>query len=57
MEDLIKEQVGSNNWRTIVIKTDGLKWIIDSDISNTSVLELKELCREILKFYDVYKLE
>ena len=51
------KETNTNQWRSIIIKTDGLKWIIDSENSNTSVLEIKELCREILKFYDVYKLE
>jgi len=57
MEILMVEETNTNQWRNIIIKTDGLKWIIDSENSNTSVLEIKELCREILKFYDVYKLE
>ena len=44
-------------WRTIIIKTDGLKWKIDVDNSNTTMLEIKEICRELLKKFDVYKLE
>jgi len=57
MENLTNKEVVTDEWRKIVIKTDGLKWTIDADESNTSVLELKELCREILKWYDVYKME
>jgi len=47
----------TKNWRNIVIKTDGLKWEIDTDETNSSVLEIKEICREILKYYNVYNLD
>jgi len=46
-----------SNWRKLIIITDGLQWEVDTVNSNTSMLELKEICRELLKKYDVYKLE
>ena len=52
--DTISEQDKETNWRKVVLKTDGLKWIIDADETNSSVLEIKEICREIL---DKFKAE
>lgn len=39
----------TKEWRTIIIKTDGIHWMLDPDLSNTSLLELKQICREILE--------
>ena len=50
-------QDNSGNWRDIVIKTNGIKWKIISDKTNSSLLEIKEICREILKALDIYNIE
>jgi hypothetical protein len=47
------EDSDSKQWRTIIIRTDGLEWAIDPDNSNTSMLEIKEICREILEKFNV----
>ena len=43
------------NWREIVIRTDGLRWSIDSKKTNSSFLEIKEICKEILKKFNLDK--
>ena len=47
----MQEQSDTKNWRKIVLRTDGLKWMIDSNETNSSMLELLEICREMLKYY------
>jgi len=48
-------QLDKTKWRKIIILTDGLKWEVDAENSNTSMLELKEICRELLEKFDVNK--
>jgi len=47
------EQNDTKNWRTIIIRTDGLKWDIDSDETNSSMLEMIEICRQLIKKYEL----
>ena len=51
------EQTDTKNWRTIVIRTDGFKWVIDSDPSatNSSMLEILEICHQIIDKFDNVK--
>jgi len=42
----------TKTWRTIVIRTDGLKWEIDPNETNSSVLEIKQICSEIIRKFD-----
>lgn len=43
------EQDDTKNWRRILILTDGLRWVIDSRETNSSMLEIQQICMEILK--------
>ena len=49
------EQDDTKNWRKIIIRTDGLRWEIDSEETNSSVLEITEICRQIINMYNNYK--
>lgn len=46
------EQDDISKWRKVVIKTDGLKWMIDPDETNSSPLEIMEIARRIIIAYD-----
>lgn len=43
----------TSNWRSILIKTDGQKWVISADESNTSMLELLQICHQIINKFDI----
>ena len=44
----MEEQENTKNWRKIIIRTDGLRWEIDPEETNSSALEIKEICRQLL---------
>jgi hypothetical protein len=46
-----EDQTDPKNWRKIVLRTDGFNWIIVSNETNSSILEIKEICREVLDKY------
>ena len=46
----IPKGINPNKAREIVIVTDGVKWDI-APTSNSSILEIKQVCRELLEKY------
>ena len=47
-DKLMEEQGNTKNWRKIVLRTDGFRWILDSKETNSSMLEIIEIARHII---------
>jgi len=44
----INEQTDVSKWRKIVFRTDGLKWTVDVEETNSSILEMLEVCKQFI---------
>jgi hypothetical protein len=49
------QQDDTKNWRKIVLRTDGLRWVIDSNETNSSMLEILEIAKQIIEMYGYNK--